>query len=160
MSSPSLHPNLAQVAIEYDAIITRFNSGHLTARAAYDAISRLEARDDEGVRWSLDPHSGAWVRKNAFGDLTFDSTPPASGYQTLDAHTATGPRDDGTFNPHDHMRLTPVLEVPDPTSLRGATRLLPNAQPASAEVPWWSRKQNWVAAGIVVVVALVVWLLS
>lgn len=129
MPEPTLHPNLAKIAAAYDDIIDRMNRHMLSHTAARSQIAQLEARDDDGTRWSIDPTSGAWVRKTAFGDLEFDATPPTFGYATADAFDLTP--NDRAFNPADRLTFQAVSnEAPHPGSLLGATRRLPPAERA------------------------------
>lgn len=122
MTEPTLHPNLASLASSYDEILRELAAGRINTAQARSAIAQLQARDDQGIRWSIDPDTGAWVRVTALGDLEFDDSPPASGYRTADAfdfgaHPAA-------FNPNDQVHLTsadPGLNRP-PTALAGATR--------------------------------------
>lgn len=76
-----LHPNLAVLAADYDNIIESLRTHRMSASDARAAVTALEARDDFGIRWSIDPDSGRFVRKTAFGDLEFD-TPPSHGVAT------------------------------------------------------------------------------
>ena len=122
MTEPTLHPNLASLASSYDEILRELAAGRINTAQARSAIAQLQARDDQGIRWSIDPDTGAWVRVTALGDLEFDDSPPTSGYRTADAfdfgaHPAA-------FNPNDQVHLTsadPGLNRP-PTALAGATR--------------------------------------
>ena len=79
MTTPApngLHPNLARIAAAYDSILEQMERQQITVPGARAKIAQLEARDDQGVIWSIDPDSGAFVRKTAFGDMEFD-TPPS-----------------------------------------------------------------------------------
>lgn len=121
MLERTLHPNLAKIAAAYDEIVERANRNALTAPAARDLIAQLEARDDEGVRWSIDASTGAWIRKTAFGDLEFDSAPPTSGYATPDAFDLTP--NATAFNPGERLTFQQVSNAaPYPGALLGATR--------------------------------------
>ena len=62
MNEPTLHPNLAKLAAAYDEILDRIARGQVTSVAARAEIAQLEARDDQGVRWNIDPDTGEWVR--------------------------------------------------------------------------------------------------
>ena len=70
MNEPTLHPNLAKLAAAYDEILDRIARGQVTSVAARAEIAQLEARDDQGVRWNIDPDTGEWVRKTALGEVT------------------------------------------------------------------------------------------
>lgn len=130
MSEPTLHPNLAKIAVEYDRILERLGLGQITATVAQAEIAQLEARDDQGIRWSIDPSTGEWVRKTAHGDVEYDPAPPTFGYMTPDAYDYTP--NPSTFNPSDQIHMAAVndqLERP-PASLTGATRSF-SPQPSS-----------------------------
>lgn len=119
---PTLHPNLAKLAAAYDEIVERLGRHQITVAAARIEISQLEARDDQGVRWSIDPDSGEWTRKTATGDLEYDPNPPTYGYETPDAHTYTP--NSKTFDPSTRlqtMAVDPTMEL-GPTNLMGATQ--------------------------------------
>lgn len=104
-SGSSLHPNLAALAASYDRIIAEMDARRLTPSAARARISALEARDDQGVRWSIDPDSGLFVRLTAFGDVEYD-TPPATGVMTPTGFTYSSEiRDD---DPRLNMKVTPT----------------------------------------------------
>lgn len=120
-----LHPNLARLAAAYDAIIGQMDCNQLTAVQARARISQLEARDDQGVRWSIDPDTGQFIRKTAFGDSEYD-TPPKWGVQTDDAFSYTS--DPLVENPNLRLQHTNVTGLTHPpTDLAGATQR-PNPQ--------------------------------
>lgn len=117
----SLHPNLARLAAEYDMICEQVTIGVLTPAAGRERIEQLEARDDDGVRWSIDATSGQWFRKTAFGDAHYDTTPPTYGYPSLTAHDLTSTPT--VANPQDRVLFAHVDENQLPqTGLKGATR--------------------------------------
>lgn len=158
MPEPTLHPNLAKIAAAYDDIIERSSRRQITPSQARSLIAQLEARDDDGVRWSIDPDSGQWVRKTAFGDAEFDAAPPTSGYRTFDAHDLDP--NSSAFNPADRLTFQAVSEAPPhPGSLLGATRRL-EAEPAptrSLTGLLRDRRALLVALVGVVVVAVAMW---
>ena len=125
----SLHPNIARMAAAYDQVIAQMSRGQLTGAQARAKIDQLEARDDQGVRWSVDPDTGQYVRKTLMGDTQYD-TPPVVGYQTPDAfsYSATS----GTaIDPNLNLELYAAAPEP-PANLAGATRNGPHtAAPAS-----------------------------
>lgn len=82
MADGGLHPNLARAAAGYDDVLRRLAAGRITEREAHTEISHLEARDDTGIRWQIDPKTGNWLRKTAFGQLVADPTPPTMGVAT------------------------------------------------------------------------------
>jgi hypothetical protein len=130
---PSLHPNLAKLAAAYDEICHRYQLGVINASQASAEIVALEARDDDGVRWSIDPKSGEWVRRTALGGVQADA-PPQWGYQTPDAFDFT--RDPTAFNPNDrisHLQVDESLQYA-PAGLAGATR---STQPAAGTAGGW-----------------------
>lgn len=110
-----LHPNIARVAASYDQIIERLRSNQISNAQAFELIEQLEARDDQGVRWSIDAASGRWIRRTMQGHAEFD-TPPTSGYQTHDAFSYTqpdpfaAPTADGPLvaNPNARLELTEI----------------------------------------------------
>ena len=81
--SENLHPNIARIAARYDQILVELNQGLVTPEVARDLIYQLEARDDHGVRWTIDPATGNFLRRTAFGELIPD-TPPSYGVDTKD----------------------------------------------------------------------------
>jgi len=117
VNSQPLHPNLARIAAAYDRIIDQMEAHQLSVPAAREQIRELEARDDAGVRWSIDPDTGQFMRKTVFGGLEFD-TPPTSGVMTFDAFSfSPQSRDDDpslrvTYTPVD----TPSTAQPQPSS--------------------------------------------
>lgn len=127
----SLHPNLARLAAAYDRIIEQMEAGQLTAVNARARIAQLEARDDQGVRWSIDPDSGQFVRKTAFGEVEFDS-PPRFGVMTADAYDYTGVS--GDDDPNTRIELYAAPTVGAPSDLAGATQ-----RPSTFSEPWWKR---------------------
>lgn len=161
MSDENLHPNLARMAAAYDQIIEQLDAGMITATQARSRIDQLEAKDDQGTRWSIDPESGDFVRRTAFGELEF-GTPPAFGVASLDAFTISDPdRDD---NPALRLDTQQVSTFTSPAGMMGATRMvipdeqdLPDAEGSSstlmakvAAVPVWAKA----AAGAVAVVLI------
>lgn len=123
MTDPTLHPNLARIAANYDHILEQLARRAIDQTTARSRISQLEARDDEGVRWAIDPDTGRWMRKTTFGDLDYDSAPPAYGYMTPDAHDLSP--QSRTYNPGVRLSLAAVDEAAlHGTSLVGATRRL------------------------------------
>lgn len=131
MSEPTLHPNLAKLASAYDAVLERHSRGQIGQVQARAEIAQLETRDDQGVRWSIDPDSGEWVRKTALGDVEFDSAPPAYGYMTPDAFDYTAAPQ--VYNPADRIQLAAVDAglTSGPIGLAGATRSLTSAPNAA-----------------------------
>lgn len=123
---PTLHPNLAKLAAAYDEILERYNRGQINAAQARAEIIALETRDDQGVRWTLDPDTGAWTRRTALGGSQVDA-PPQWGYGTPDAYDFT--REPAGFNPGDRISQHQVDEslMYAPAGLAGATRNLPEA---------------------------------
>jgi hypothetical protein len=107
--SDGLHPNIARIAAAYDIILEELSSRQISVAAARAKIAQLEARDDDGTRWSIDPDSGQFVRKTALGAEEYD-TPPRVGYQTHDAFSYTNP------NPHVPRSPGQGPRVEDPNS--------------------------------------------
>jgi hypothetical protein len=136
----SLHPNLARIAAAYDEICERVARRQITPEEARAEIAQLEARDDEGVRWSLHPDTGTWVRRTAFGDLEFDAAPPAAGYPTMDAFSFTGDVNPAAFDPTTRVTKYAVEDTPVPGGLRGATRL---GAHEPQEQSWRDRLPRW-----------------
>lgn len=133
MTTPTtdgLHPNLARIAAVYDGILDQLEHKQLTVPAARAKIAQLEARDDQGTIWSIDPDSGAFVRKTAFGDMEFD-TPPSFGVRTEDAFDySTNPL---VTNPNHRLSHTEVTQMlTPPTSLAGATQRMGPQRPSMA----------------------------
>jgi hypothetical protein len=133
VSESTLHPNLARLAAAYDQILDQMAAGQLKPAEARARIHQLEARDDEGIRWSIDPDSGEWVRKTAMGDLEYDDNPPTHGVRTPDAFDYT--LDPQAYNPNSQLQFTTVDEGLNtaPLGLAGATRSLkPAGSPGTA----------------------------
>lgn len=76
-----LHPNLARIARRHDQIIRDFGAGKIDSRQATELISKLEARDDQGVKWRISPRDGLWYRQTVDGRMVRDN-PPTSGVPT------------------------------------------------------------------------------
>lgn len=162
MNSPQpLHPNIARMAARYDEIVTRFNHNQLSAAAAMNEISQLEARDDTGVRWCMDPNTGQFMRKTFNGELEYD-TPPSIGVQTPDAFSYTS--NPKALNPNDHIDLVEDrhLSLP-PTQLAGATRNDPNTRvrpefssTAVDKVMSMSMRTKAIALAIIFVLVLII----
>lgn len=159
----ALHPNIARIAAAYDMIIDRMSSGQLTPTQARAQVEQLEARDDQGVRWSIDPDSGLFIRKTLMGDTQFD-TPPVYGVQTDDAYSYSQTRGSA----QDPNTRVEMFNAPDPrltaapVDLAGATRNGPaGPQPGDSanlfsQIPLAYR----VAAVVVGLLLLLIWLLS
>lgn len=150
-----LHPNLARIAAEYDQICTDYASGRLTAQAANRQISALAARDDEGVVWSIDPASGAWVYRTIDGRLE-PGQPPAWGYATPTAHNVT--RNPTRTNPEHRIMFTQVGDLQSPDELTGSTRK--RDEPLIVEKDNKTVKVIAVALAIALVVSVAGWALT
>lgn len=115
----SLHPNLARIAAEYDEIVLQAQLGHLTPEQANAQISRLVAKDDQGLDWSINPITGNWVYKNFKGELV-EASPPEFGF------TSPTPRDIGSPSVKDFDSRLSFHEVNEESlnegSVLGATR--------------------------------------
>jgi hypothetical protein len=155
----SLHPNLARIAAAYDHIVERFRRGELTPLAARAEILALAARDDEGTIWSIDPDTGAWLRRTVLGDVVPD-TPPTYGLPTVTPFDLS--HNPGAFNPDERIHFAPVDEstMLAPNSFRGATRrTVVAARRSWVTVPAWARQRrtHLVAVVITVVVLAFAW---
>jgi hypothetical protein len=117
----SLHPNLAKLAATYDEIFLRWSRGQIDADIARQEISALVARDDDGILWSIDPDSGAWLRRTISGELV-PGTPPSYGLATPTPHDLS--HNPGSFNPGNSVRMQKVDDelLYAPSSLAGSTR--------------------------------------
>lgn len=116
----AVHPNVARLAAAYDSILDQLDRGQLTSVQARAKISQLEARDDQGVRWSIDPDTGGYVRKTAFGEMEYDA-PPMWGVRTNDAFDYTA--NPLVENPNSrlvHVQMEQMMKPP--TGLAGATQ--------------------------------------
>lgn len=120
MTQP-LHPNLARLAAAYDEIFTRWSRGQIDAAAARQEIAALVARDDDGILWSIDPESGAWLRRTLSGDLV-PGTPPSYGLATPTPHDLS--QNTSSFNPDTALHLQKVDDelLYAPSSFAGSTR--------------------------------------
>lgn len=85
-----LHPNLARIAAAYDIVLEEHAQRKISVADARLRIAALETRDDQGIRWSIDPDTGRFVRTKADGTQVFD-TPPEYGFATHDAFSYTHP---------------------------------------------------------------------
>lgn len=132
-----LHPNIARIAAAYDVILEQLGNRQLSVTEARAKVAQLEARDDQGTRWSIDPDTGQFVRKTAMGAEEYD-TPPRVGYQTDDAFSYTRPQGTNPFahagqveDPNQRVEMFTApgdrLTMP-PTQLAGATRHGPTSQ--------------------------------
>jgi hypothetical protein len=120
-----LHPNLARIAASYDEVHRRFGLRMIDAQTAHAEILALQARDDEGVVWRLDPRDGSWLRKTREGTWV-PGQAPRSGLATPTAHDYS--RDPHLFNPDSRIRFD---AAPDAVvGMYGATRSLAGEAPA------------------------------
>lgn len=111
----TLHPNLARLAARYDRIVGRFAAGQLDAGQARAEVEELEARDDVGLRWSIDFATGQWQYRAADGRFVAGE-PPASGVATATGFHFSAVRAD---NPD---RVVAFLPVEDRPVCAGPTR--------------------------------------
>jgi len=120
MTQP-LHPNLAKLAAAYDEIFLRWSRGQIDAAEARMEILALQARDDDGILWSIDPESGAWLRRTLGGELVRD-TPPSYGLATPTPHDLSN--NPQAFDPGAavHMQRVDDELLYAPSSLTGSTR--------------------------------------
>lgn len=153
MSDQPLHPNLARLAAAYDEITQRFARGQVSAAEANSEIMALVARDDEGVHWSIDPHSGGWLRRTRTGDLV-PGTPPSYGVATPTAHDLT--RNSDAFNPDSQVTFHAVDEslLYAPGSLAGSTRTPPSVPSSSRLDQLLPTTKHRVAAAVAAVLLL------
>jgi hypothetical protein len=73
-----LHPELAKLAVKYDAIIDLYNLNKKTAVEAHSLIAKLSARDDFGLYWSIDSFNGRWYYIS-YENKKIYSNPPEMG---------------------------------------------------------------------------------
>lgn len=119
-----LHPNLARVAASYAEIVEQFARAELTAPEANRRVSELVARDDNGLRWAINPTDGSWMYQSAVGEWK-PGDPPTSGVATLTPHditnhTVAGGRT-GVANPDDLIDFTRATPEMGSDGLVGAT---------------------------------------
>jgi len=148
-----LHPNLAKLAATYDEIFLRWSRGQIDAAEARVEILALQARDDDGVLWSIDPESGAWLRKTITGEIVRD-TPPSYGLATPTPHDLSS--NPNSFDPNNAVRLRKVDDelLYSPSSLTGSTRRIGN--PTMPEKPRTITTWQYITiAGVAVVAYLV-----
>lgn len=131
MTSTQLHPDLARIAAMYDDIVDRFGRHLITPEQARAAILELIARDDQGVRWRLNPQDGSWYRETQAGWVP--AVPPTSGVRTV-APTDVSPS--GAHPSRNVLTETvvgaePVME-PGMTMWRGDTNTHSQVTPNSA----------------------------
>lgn len=114
-----LHPALARIAAQYDQVLRDFRDQRISDAEARSRVQMLQARDDTGVFWSIDPATGSWLRKTAFGEWV-PGTPPEYGLAQPTAFQLTGAHDDvGSRLRFD--KVDEALAHP-PESIVGATR--------------------------------------
>lgn len=125
MTQP-LHPNLAKLAAAYDDIFLRWSRGQIDAAMARGEILSLQARDDDGILWSIDPESGAWLRRTLGGDFVQD-TPPSYGLATPTPHDLSN--NPQAFDPGSVVNMQRVDDeiLYAPSTLTGSTRRIGRA---------------------------------
>ena len=84
-----MHPNLARLAASYDVILADWSAGRCSAEQARERMGQLEARDDQGVRWRLDPDDGEWRRLGLDGRWEH-GVPPSWGLATAGGWDLSG----------------------------------------------------------------------
>jgi hypothetical protein len=107
----TLHPNLAKSAAAYDELHERLERGQVSSSAAIKEAAELIARDDEGVRWRIDPTVGGWTRETLDGAWVVD-TPPSYGLATTTPHDLTP--NSRAFHPERYVELGGVDEETRP----------------------------------------------
>lgn len=145
-----MHPNVARLAVRYDELYTRWRAGQLSGEQARALMLDLSERDDQGVRWGIDPDTGRFVRMTAFGELEFD-TPPASGVLTPDAFSYSGQARS------DDPSLRLQLFSDDSMQVAPAPRVV--SRSGAGAGPWWTRRKVVVAGALAAVAAAGVWVL-
>lgn len=111
MDETTLHPNLAKSAAAYDELHERLERGQVSSSAAIKEAAELIARDDEGVRWRIDPTVGGWTRETLDGAWVVD-TPPSYGLATTTPHDLTP--NSRAFHPERYVELGGVDEETRP----------------------------------------------
>lgn len=164
MEPAPLHPNLARVAARYDLVTGEFAAGRISVDEARRQLAELVARDDQGVRWRIDPASGEWCRQTLDGGWVCDD-PPTFGLATPDGWDLSGGIDPFA-DPRRNIttRDVDITRVTDTTSLTGATLRAASPQPAPRPLPRGhspsgsprGRLLRWVVAGLLVTGAAVV----
>jgi hypothetical protein len=153
----SLHPNLARLAASYDVILADWSAGRCNADQARLRMSQLEARDDQGVRWRLDPDDGEWRRMGLDGRWEH-GVPPKWGLATASGWDLSGGVDPFA-DPRRRVvsRDVDVNHVTDRDSLSGATVRSSNyvADELGGRGQLWWIRVMLVALVVVVVIALV-----
>lgn len=128
MSEPEyIHPNLARLGSVYDSILEAMNSGQITVAEARSRINQLEERDDQGIRWGIDPDTGSYIRKTTFGDIEYDD-PPRFGVLTPDASAYSSNLE--VENPYSRISMFNVDDITAPTDLAGATQKVAPKKPS------------------------------
>lgn len=148
MTQP-LHPNLAKLAAAYDEIFLRWTRGQIDAAEARMEILALQARDDDGILWSIDPESGAWLRRTLHGDLV-PGTPPSYGLATPTPHDLSN--NQKAFDPNNAVQMRKVEDelLHSPSALSGSTR-----RGGRRSIPQETAKiPSWVSVGVAVVAIL------
>lgn len=151
MAGDTLHPNLARIAAEYDDITRRYQSRQLSGTQATALITKLHARDDFGVIWTIDPQSGEWLRRDMQGQWVAD-TPPTAGLATPDGYTLAGRPD--RFTPDAMIDGYTVSD--DPSSrLEGATRRKARQERDEQQTEVVDTRRRNVLVGVLIVVLVV-----
>jgi len=134
-----LHPNLAKLAAAYDDIFLRWTRGQIDAAEARMEILALQARDDDGILWSIDPESGAWLRRTLHGELV-PGTPPSYGLATPTPHDLSN--NQKAFDPNNAVQMRKVEDelLYSPSALSGSTRRggLRGAPKEAPKIPAWA----------------------
>jgi hypothetical protein len=111
----ALHPNLARIAAEYDEIVLEAKLGQITPAQASTKISKLVAKDDQGLDWVINPLTGNWQYKNSRGEFV-DAQPPEYGFASptpKDIGSTSKKEFDSRLNFHevneDHLNKNSVL---------------------------------------------------
>ena len=156
MDASTLHPNLAVLAARYDDVADQARRGLLDPAEAHRRIAVLEARDDAGTRWRIDPASGAWERLSVARGWEL-ATPPTFGLATPTPLDVSPP---GGVAPAPDVAVRPVDEAGlyAGRALAGSTRG-PRRTPEPERPAWVPRREGRVLLPLSVTGGLVVALL-
>lgn len=131
--SIQLHPELARVAVLYQSLIQDHLSGRIDSNTATVRARELVARDDNGVRWTINPRDGGWLREDRNGTWV-PAEPPTSGIAQLSPWELSQTR-----NPDDSISYQAVDHPGTGSSLAGSTYRRDRRRPTrrTFERPRW-----------------------
>lgn len=148
-TTDALHPNLARLAKKYDMIVADWAAARIDSATAKAQLRRLQARDDQGVVWTINPDDGKWYRVTMDGRLV-EAVPPRSGVASLSPFDVSIPN--GHYNPDNEIMR---VSVDAPSYLSGRVTAPPRV---ASDEP--KRSPRMLLAGVCVALAIVFGMLA